>query len=48
MIADQRKLLGLDKPVAQEVTGKDGAPLQQVNMSVDEFAKIAKEVAQDV
>lgn len=31
-----------------EVTGKDGAPLQQVNMSVDEFAKIAKEVAQDV
>lgn len=39
------KLLGLDAPERRELTGKGGAPMQTVNMTADEFARIAAEVA---
>ena len=31
-----------------EITGKDGGPVQQVNMSPGEFAEIAKKVAKEI
>jgi hypothetical protein len=38
--------LGLKDTSAHEVTGKNGAPLQTVAMSKDEFRQIAQEVAE--
>jgi len=43
------RLLGMDAPVKQEVTGKDGGPVQQqhahTSMTAEEFRQIAQEVA---
>jgi len=40
---------GYGKPVARaELTGNDGAPIQSVSMTPDEFREIAREIASEI
>lgn len=42
------KLLGLDAPERKRLEGPNGGPLQAVSMTIDEFQRVAAEVASKV